>query len=107
VDLPGREGHQGIGSQTERFPQYDRGGEATAELTRADARNAHFQRRVQISAGEEGQEYVIANPETADIRVQLDIVDAVAPAQLVDILDLDGNAHGSFFPPAGCADQEA
>jgi hypothetical protein len=106
VDLPGSEGHQGIGLQTEPFGPCDGGGEAAAELTCSDARDAHLQRHAEITAGEEGQEDVIANPESANVLVQLDIVDAVAPAQLVDILDLDGDSHGSFFPPAGLADQE-
>jgi hypothetical protein len=42
---------------------------------------------------------VIADPETVDLLVQLDIIDTVTSAQIVDILDLDGDSHGGFFSP--------
>jgi hypothetical protein len=101
MDLAGGEGDHGIGSQTEQVRLRGPGGEAATESSRANARDAHRQRRALIGSAEEGQENVIADPETANLLVQLDIIDTVASAQLVDILDLDGDSHGGFFPPAG------
>jgi hemolysin III len=45
MDLSGGEAHEGIGPQTEQFRPSDRAREPAAELSRADAGDAHRQRR--------------------------------------------------------------
>jgi hypothetical protein len=44
---------------------------------------------------------VIADPQTVNLVVQFNIIDTVGSAKLVDILDLQGDSHGGFFPPEG------
>jgi hypothetical protein len=89
VDVPGGECHEGIGLQAEKLRPPGRTGETAAELPCTDTRDAHFQRLAQASTREESQANVVADLEPADAFVQLDIVDAFASPQFVDIFDLD------------------
>ena len=100
MNLSGGEAYQGVGPKTEQLRPSDRAEESAAELARANAGDAHRQRLAQGGAGEESQANVIADAETANVLVQLHIVDAFTPAEFIDVLDLDGDDHGSSFPPA-------
>jgi transcription termination factor NusB len=99
VDLPGGKRHQRIGPQTEQLAANGSAGDAAAELTRRDARDAHLQRLAQVQARQKRQPYMIAHLEANDLLVQLDIVDAFVASQIVDIFDLNSDFHdGSFLP---------
>lgn len=106
VNLSGGEIHQGIGPQTEQFRPSNPVRESAAEVCRTDAGDAHQQRLAQGGAAEEGQANVIADPEAADVLMQLHVINAFTPAEFIDVLDLNSDEHGSSFPLAARSARE-